>query len=166
VKAWLRSNGPPGVAGGRWMRLAEPGGIAGAGGRDRRAARSRTGTRPARHPRAPAALRCRHGGPLTANPDPAKFVAGLSGNVFVTGALTGLARGRSTAAPDRSRPRKRHQQRTGFHSKNRRAGAVFLSKADCTRCRPPRHALPARAKATGIKFRPVPLAYGIRRAER
>ena len=34
-------------------------------------------------------------GPLTANPDPAKFDAGPIGNLFVTGALTGLLRWQS-----------------------------------------------------------------------
>src|ERR1044071_1644011 len=34
-------------------------------------------------------------GPLTANPEPTKFDAGPIGNVFVTGALTGLLRWQS-----------------------------------------------------------------------
>jgi Putative beta-barrel porin-2, OmpL-like. bbp2 len=37
-------------------------------------------------------------GPLTANPDPARFDAGPAGNVFVTGAVTGLAQWQSNAA--------------------------------------------------------------------
>jgi hypothetical protein len=36
-------------------------------------------------------------GPLTANPHPAKFDTGPLGNVFVTGALTGLAQWQSNA---------------------------------------------------------------------
>src|SRR5438874_11654 len=39
------------------------------------------------------------GGPLTANPNPAKFDAGPGGKVFVTGAITGLAQWQSNAAP-------------------------------------------------------------------
>jgi hypothetical protein len=95
-------------------------------------------------------------GPLTANPDPAKFDAGPVGNVFVTGALTGLAKWRAMPRGSTA-PRKRTSAMPSFHQKT--DGLLRF-------CRGRLYSLPSLGtpylQATGDahNFGPVPLAYG------
>src|SRR5258708_38434483 len=76
---------------------------------------------PSATPSAPAALTLPSmAGPLTANPDPAKFRAGPVGNGFVTGALPRLSPWESNAAPVDRTPPTDLTNATGFIQKNDR----------------------------------------------
>jgi hypothetical protein len=98
-------------------------------------------------------------GPLTANPDPAKFDAGPVGNVFVTGALTGLAKWQSNAA--------RIDRAAQADISN---AQLFIQKTDGLLrffVEGGLYSLPSlgtpylqATKATRHNFGPVPLAYG------
>ncbi len=98
-------------------------------------------------------------GPLTANPDPAKFDADPLGTVFLTGALTGLAQWQSNPA---------RTDRTGQVDISN--AQVFIQKTDGVLrffVETGLYSLPAlgtpylrATKATRHNFGPVPLAYG------
>jgi Putative beta-barrel porin-2, OmpL-like. bbp2 len=97
-------------------------------------------------------------GPLTANPDPAKFDAGPIGNLFVTGALTGLLRWQSNPV---------QTDRSGRADISN--AQVFIQKTDGVLrffVETGLYSLPAlgtpylrATKATRHNFGPVPVAY-------
>ena len=98
------------------------------------------------------------GGPLTANPDPTKLDAGPVGNVFVTGALTGLAQWQSnptradrTAQVDISNAQLFVQKNDGFFRFFVETGLYSLPAVGTPYLRA--------TKATRHDFGPVPLAY-------
>ena len=111
-------------------------------------------------PPAPAALTAPSmAGPLSANPDPAKFDAGPVGDVFVTGALTGLAKWQSNAAridraaqADISNAQLFIQKTDGLLRFFVEGGLYSLPSLGTPYLRA--------SKATRHNFGPVPLAYG------
>jgi len=115
---------------------------------------------PSATPSAPAALTLPSmAGPLTANPDPAKFGAGPVGNVFVTGAFTGLAQWQSNAAridraaqADISNAQVFIQKTDGLLRFFVEGGLYSMPSLGTPYLRA--------AKATRHNFGPVPLAYG------
>src|SRR5438067_1906086 len=96
--------------------------------------------------------------PLTANPDPMKFEAGPVGNVFVTGALTGLAQWQSnpvradrTAQADLSNAQVFVQKNDGLFQFFVEAGLYSLPSLGTPYLRA--------TKTTRHTFGPVPVAY-------
>src|SRR5947207_15017273 len=108
---------------------------------------------------APAALTLpQMAGPLTANPNPMKFEAGPVGNVFVTGALTGLAQWQSnpvradrTAQADLSNAQVCVQKNDGLFQFFVEAGLYSLPSLGTPYLRA--------TKTTRHTFGPVPVAY-------